>query len=100
MILDILPEARAALERIYKLTAVERPQVAAEKAILFDKKFQMLRRRPNIGRPGKRPNTRELSVNPWVIVYRVIEPKDEDDEGILQIINIWDSRQNRRSVGQ
>jgi plasmid stabilization system protein ParE len=77
-------------------------------------KCERLARHPNMGRPGREPETRELSVNPWIVVYRQVfrTSKDDeaklgldneyvafddenDDEAQIEILEVWHSRQDR-----
>jgi toxin ParE1/3/4 len=47
--------------------------------------------RPEKGRPGRLPGTRELSsVPPYVIIYRV-----EQDAGVVRILRVWHTAQDR-----
>ena len=46
---------------------------------------------PLKGRPGRAPDTRELSaVPPYVMVYEV-----DDDAQVIQILRVWHTAQNR-----
>ena len=46
---------------------------------------------PYKGRPGRAPDTRELSaVPPYVMVYEV-----DDDAQVIQILRVWHAAQNR-----
>jgi toxin ParE1/3/4 len=43
---------------------------------------------PRMGRPGQKPGTRELVIDPYVIVYRV-EP------GFIELLRVWHGAQDR-----
>ncbi len=53
--------------------------------------IQMLRRRPQSGRPGIEEGTRELVILqlPYIVAYRVMEPDT------VQILRIWHGAQNQ-----
>lgn len=43
---------------------------------------------PELGHPGRQPGTRELTVSPFIITYRVFAHR-------LQILSIWHGRRRR-----
>lgn len=86
--------ARAARDDRRRITAwlTERNQAAAvrvARALLAA--ADSLATRPEKGRPGRAPSTRELStVPPYVIVYEV----DRTAE-VVQILRVWHTAQDR-----
>jgi plasmid stabilization system protein ParE len=62
------------LRRIREEIEFHDPELAARKIDEIMDACERLVRRPFMGRRGREEKTRELSVNPWIVVYQ--EPKD------------------------
>ncbi len=86
--------ARAARDDRHRITAwmAECNKAAAVRiARALAAAADSLAARPAKGRPGRAPDTRELSaVPPYVIVYEV-----DQAAGVVQILRVWHTAQDR-----
>lgn len=79
------PGALRDLAEINKHIAEDNPQAAAEMVRrIVSVAEELLSRQPNMGRPGRVPNTRELPVSgtPYLMPYRVVR-------GHVEIIRVY-----------
>ncbi len=82
----------AALQHLhdaYDYIQMDKPSAAARMADLIQAATEHLRLFPQMGRPSKRPKTRELAIpgTPFILVYRV-----RDD--VLEILALYHGAQN------
>ena len=85
------PRATAEFEELVTYLRERNRKAASEASADIKQLSRMLGRRPDLGRPGQREDTREFSIPRWskVMVYRV------DDEGI-EITTLRDTRRLHR----
>lgn len=88
MIIRWTPEASSDLVGIVKHIQSEDVEAARWTAVSLRGKIQTLIRFPNQGRRGEEPNTRELVVPPYVVVYRL-------NHNAIELLRIWHGSQNR-----
>jgi plasmid stabilization system protein ParE len=69
----------------------DNPEAARQVAADIFQSLQRLTTFPHMGRSGQKPNTRELPVRSYVIVYRVTE-------SFIEPLRIWHSAQARRDT--
>jgi addiction module RelE/StbE family toxin len=81
-------QAISDLAEIEDYIAQDKPQAAERVANHLLSSVEHLAEFPNLGKPGRRPGTRELIIPPYVISYRVRVK-------ILEILSVWHGR--RRS---
>lgn len=66
---------RAILDRDAQLDyiALDNPIAAINQGDRISEQVDMLRQHPRLGRPGRRPGTRELVISrtPFIVVYRI-----------------------------
>lgn len=83
--------ARDDRRRITAWLAERNPAAAVRIAQALLTAADSLATRPEKGRPGRAPDTRELStVPPYVIVYRVDRAAD-----VVRILRVWHTAQDR-----
>jgi addiction module RelE/StbE family toxin len=58
-------------ERIFDYIARDNPRAALALDEEFKEKAAIAERNPELYRPGRIPNTREIVVKSWIMVYRV-----------------------------
>lgn len=77
------------LHEAYDYIQLDKPSAAAGVAGLIEAATERLRLFPQMGRPSRRPNTRELAVagTPFVLVYRV-------RNDALEILALYHGAQN------
>lgn len=73
MMVRWLEDAIDDMHALRQFIALDNPNAAAHIAKLIIKHIDILKEQPNIGRPGRVHNTRELiiSTTPYIIPYRV-----------------------------
>ena len=73
------------LRSVHDYIAQENPQAAQQIVKKISHKINLLSEQPNIGRPGRVPNTKELVVDktPFILPYRVRDNRIE----ILRILH-------------
>jgi toxin ParE1/3/4 len=66
-------EALQQLREAYDFIQLDKPSAAARMADMIQSAANQLRFFPSMGRPSKRPKTRELAIpgTPFILVYRV-----------------------------
>lgn len=84
-------QAIADLAEIRDYIEQDKPQAAARVAAHLLSSVEHLAEFPQLGKHGRRPNTRELVIPPYVITYRVKSNR-------LEILSVWHARRggNRR----
>jgi addiction module RelE/StbE family toxin len=82
-------EALQHLHEAYDYIQLDKPSAAARMAVLIETATQHLGLFPAMGRPSKRPATRELAIagTPFILVYRV-------KNDVLEILALYHSAQN------
>jgi addiction module RelE/StbE family toxin len=85
MKLRYTPRARLDLAEIHDYIAQENPQAARRVVLIIRKAAEALPPNPLVGRAGRVPGTRELTVGrfPFMLAYRV----DADEVQILSVIH-------------
>ena len=82
-------EALQHLHEAYDYIQLDKPSAAARMADLIETAVQHLGLFPSMGRPSKRPATRELAIagTPFILVYRV-------KNNVLEILALYHGAQN------
>lgn len=81
--------AKADLDRIRDYLRDRNPAAATRLAALIRARLKLLSKQPRMGRPVvERPATRELMVQAYVLVYRVLEDR-------IEILRVWHGAQDR-----
>ena len=78
------PEAEQERSDVVDYIAAENPRAAAKMDKLFDLAAARLAKRPNVGRPGKIPGTRELIPHES---YRLLYEVADDTVWILALVH-------------
>jgi toxin ParE1/3/4 len=94
--LRVASRAREHLLSIDSYIRERNPRAAARVGDAIEAAFEMLRRHPFAGRPGRSADTREKSVTryPYVIVYSL----PSEDAGSLVILGVFHAAQNERKI--
>lgn len=66
----------------------DKPQAAERVAAHLLSSVELLAEFPHLGQPGRRPETRELVIRPYVITYRLRPER-------LEILSVWHGRRPR-----
>lgn len=82
-------QAVSDLAEIEDYIALDKPQAARRVAAHLASSVEHLAEFPHLGRPGRRFETRELIIPPYVITYR-LRP------GRLEILSVWHSRRRKQ----
>ncbi|HWB10519.1 MAG TPA: type II toxin-antitoxin system RelE/ParE family toxin [Pirellulales bacterium] len=84
-----LTGATRSLRAAHRYIASENPRAAAKMAERLEVAVARLATHPELGRPGRRPGTRELVVPgvPYIVIYRVVEPE-------VQILRVYHTSRN------
>lgn len=61
--------------------STDNPQAAIDQDELFEERTQALLTRPDLYRPGRKRGTREMVVEPFIVIYRV-------RKGAIEILRI------------
>ena len=81
--------AKADLDRIRDYLKERNPAAAKHLAALIRARIKLLKTQPHMGRPvDERPGVRELVVQVYVLVYRVLDDK-------IEILRVWHGAQDR-----
>jgi len=88
MQIDWTKQAIADLAEIEEYIAQDRPEAAKRVATHLWSSVEHLAEFPHLGKRGRRAETRNLIVPPYVISYRVLPER-------LEILSIWDGRRKR-----
>jgi plasmid stabilization system protein ParE len=82
--------ATKSLRAAHRYIAAESPNAAAKAAERLEVMISRLVIHTELGRPGRRPSTRELVVRgvPYIVIYRVVDPE-------VQILRIYLTSWNR-----
>lgn len=83
-------QAVSDLSEIENYIALDKPLAAGRAAAHLSSSVEHLAEFPQLGRPGRRPETPELIIAPYVITYRLRPDR-------LEILSVWHSR--RRQEG-
>jgi addiction module RelE/StbE family toxin len=78
-------QAASDLAEIEHYIQQEKPEAARRVAAHLWSSVEHLAEFPQLGRPGRRPGTRELTVSPYIISYRI-------RAGRLEILSVWHGR--------
>ena len=91
--LRVTRRAREQLHAIDDYIRVRNPRGATKVADALEEAFELLRRHPDIGRPGVAPGTREKSVvrYPYVVVY-------EASANAVDILAVFHTAQGERKL--
>lgn len=81
--------ATRSLRSAHRYIAADNPKAAAKVAERLESVVERLATHPPMGRPGRRPGTRELVVSgvPYVVIYRVGESE-------IEILRIYHTSRN------
>jgi len=88
MQIDWTEQAIADLAEIELYIEQDKPEAAARVAAHLLSSVEHLAEFPHLGKPGRRPGTRSLTVPPFIISYRVRSQR-------LEILSIWHGRRAR-----
>lgn len=90
--IELRPAARRDLLRLVDFVAALDERAGAKREAGLDAAFQRLSERPFVGRPGSKPDTRELTIkfgrSSYLIRYRVT------DDAVI-VTRIWHGKENR-----
>lgn len=81
-------QALADLAEIEQYIEQDKPAAAQRVAAHLWTSVEHLAEFPQLGRPGRRPGTRNLIIPPYVISYRVRAQR-------LEILSVWHGRRRR-----
>ena len=81
-------QAISDLSEIEDYIAQDKPEAARRVATHLWSSVEHLAEFPRVGRPGRRPDTRELTIPPYVITYRLRPDR-------LEILSVWHGRRER-----
>jgi toxin ParE1/3/4 len=81
-------QALADLSEIEQYIEQDKPAAAQRVAAHLLSSVEHLAEFPQLGRPGRRPGTRNLIIPPYVISYRVRAQR-------LEILSVWHGRRRR-----
>jgi toxin ParE1/3/4 len=82
-------QAVSDLAEIEEFITQDKPQAAGRVAIHLLSSVEHLAEFPQLGKPGRRPGTRELIIPPYVITYRLRPDR-------LEILSVWHGRRRRK----
>jgi toxin ParE1/3/4 len=80
-------QALADLAEIERYIEQDKPEAAERVAAHLWTSVEHLAEFPQLGRPGRRPGTRNLIIPPYVISYRVRSQR-------LEILSVWHGRRS------
>ncbi len=89
MQIDWTQQALSDLAEIEHYIEQDRREAARQVAAHLWTSVEHLAEFPELGKPGRRPGTRELIIPPYVISYRVRSQ-------CLQILSVWHGRRRRQ----
>ncbi len=84
------PDAEADLNAAFHYLQDRNPSVAIKLVAEVRRASHSLAAFPNRGRLGRAPDTRELSVPPYIMVYAIDPDKDR-----VTILRLWHAAQDR-----
>ena len=82
-------QAIADLAEIENYIAQDKPQAAGRVANYLLGSVEHLAEFPHLGKAGRRPETRELIIPPYLITYRLRPDR-------LEILSVWHGRRTRQ----
>jgi plasmid stabilization system protein ParE len=80
------------LSEIENYIAHDKPEAAGRVASHLLSSVEHLAEFPHLGKPGRRPGTRNLVASPYIVTYRV-------RRNLLEILSVWHGRRRRVSNG-
>ncbi|HEV2560608.1 MAG TPA: type II toxin-antitoxin system RelE/ParE family toxin [Rhizomicrobium sp.] len=92
--LKVSSKAAAHLRAIEAYIRERNPSAATRVGETIKASFELLRRYPYAGRPGRSSGTREKSVSryPYVVVYEILQPD------VVVILGVYHTAQNERKI--
>ena len=84
-------QALSDLAEIEQYIAQDKPEAARRVAAHLWSSVEHLAEFPRLGKPGRRPGTRELVVAPYTITYRMRTDR-------LEILSVWHGRRQRQPL--